>query len=445
MPRKRRRKYRPSPNRVAPTFVTPFVGTADVRSIIDSETWTANGRRKLFRALLYAAFAVLAACARVRPRNATYFLLADYEADRLQARRRGRSPYLPVILLPVTVAVIEAYLAHRRHLGIGGAHLLVDEAGGQLNFAKIYIAFAGFMERRGHPGGKAIERLIEFHDIQLSKETRDPAACVVLRGGRRGSLDKGHAKADIDAAAGDRERLTRVLARNHALANRPTGGRVRAEARKHARLFLPTRSRTYRLSPAVRTDPVCARLLALDWIGSAKAQRKKIIDEDLQHLVGLLDKGVIVQTDIAFLLNVSLPSSKEIVKKHRLSLETAEERLARERYQAEWREKAIALYAAKPSDEALPAFFGRIANEERYPFPQFTLIMVLMHAGVLPAQVARRQKRRTSGLAAKSGKTELRSGKSGVTGGPGKVSERSKTQKSGVGIPKTLDFRGAGS
>lgn len=412
MPRKSRRRKRSALNRVAPTIVTPFVGLGDVLSIIDFETWAPSGLRSRFRGLLYAVFAALAACARIRPPNATHFLLADYEADRLRAPNPDRRFY-PVILLPVAVAAIEAYLAHRRELGIGGIHLLVDEDGKKLKYRAIYDAFFDFSQRRGHVGGKVIERLIEFHDLQLEKETRDAAACVALRRGRRGNLDKGHAQADIDAAAADRARLARVLARNHALAGaagRSIGGHGRAKAREQAKMYMPT-TRVYRLSPAVWTDPTCARLLTLDWMKGKEAQRKDIVDRDLPHLVGLLDDRLITRTDLRHLINCSAHRASSILRRYRLSVEAPDERRARERAAAAWREKAVGLYRAKPVGEAPYAFFKRIADEENYPFGWARLMKTLKDAGLLPAQVARRQKKRVSGFAEKSKKKSYGQGK----------------------------------
>jgi hypothetical protein len=225
-----------------------------------------------------------------------------------------------------------------------------------------------------------------------------------------------------------------VLERNHDLAGpagRTIGGHARTEARRTARLFLPAKA-ARRLSPAVRSDRVCAELLKLDWLEDKGAQRRKIIDEHLAHLVGLLDDGLITLSDLRHLLYLSMTRVRHHVLRYRRSLETEEERLAREQCEAEWREKAIALYRERPRDEAPRAFFNRIVIEERYPFNWGVLLASLTYAGLLPAQVARRQKKRMSGKSEKSKNPESRSGKSAVTGRNPAASEGSETHENGL-------------
>lgn len=407
MPRKARTKRREAPNRTAPTLVTPFVGLGDVLALVDFEIWRISGKRSLYRALLQSVFAVFAACARVRPATAVLFLLADYEAGGLATKsRRGDHPY-PVVLLPAAVAVIEAYLKERRRLGIRGELLLVDEEGAPLNHTRIYDEFARFSERCGHAGGRVIDRLIEFHDLQLEKDRKrrvpDPAACVALRRGRRGDLDNDHAWTDIRAAAADRERLLRVLDRNHDLGGddvgRSIGGHGRAKASKAARLFLPPKV-VLKLSPAVHSDRVCARLLGQDWTEMKSAQRMKIVREDLPHLVGLLDAGLIKRSDLRHLLHCSIATVRYHELRYRRSLEADDERRERERLEAKWREKAPALFLARPGSETFPAFHARIAAigaADRYPFGRAMLSATLRFADVLPDQIARRRNNRMSG------------------------------------------------
>ena len=406
MPRKARTKRREAPNRTAPTLVTPFVGPGDVLALVDFETWRISGKRSLYRALLQSVFAVFAACARVRPATAVLFLLADYEAGLLSTKsRRGDHAY-PVVLLPAAAAVIEAYLKERRRLGIAGEHLLVDEGGNPLDHVRIYDKFASFSERCGHPGGRIIDRLIEFHDLQLEKDRKrrkpDHAACVALRRGRRGDLDNDHAWTDIRAAAADRDRLLRVLDRNHELGGddvgRSIGGHGRAKARKTARLFQPPKV-VLKLSPAVHGDAVCARLLGLDWKERKSAQRMKIVREELPHLIGLLDAGLIRRSDLRHLLHCSIATVRYHERRYRRSLETEDERRERERLEAEWRKKAPALFLARPRGETFPAFHARIAaigSDDRYPFGRAMLSATLRFADVLPDQVARRRKKRMS-------------------------------------------------
>ncbi|MCK1378170.1 hypothetical protein IVB33_08195, partial [Bradyrhizobium sp. 24] len=322
MPRKAKTKMRSVPQRAAQTLVTPFVGFGDVLALVDFETWK-TGKRKRYRALLYAVFAALAACARVKPFTAATFLLADYEANRLEALNNVRDRRYPVVLLAAAVEVIEAYLKERRDLGIGGEHLLVDENGAPLVYSRIYLAFDQLSERCGHFGGKIVERLIEFHDLQLEKERKrrkpDLAACVALRHGRRGPLDKWQARAEIYAAAGDRARMLDVLDRNHDLggaSGKSVGGHGRAKALETGRLFSPPKL-ARRLTPGIRNDKVCARLLDFDWPKGKEAQvdeRRNIVKADMPHLVWLLDEHKINRSDLRRILNCSMGT----VRRHEL-------------------------------------------------------------------------------------------------------------------------------
>jgi hypothetical protein len=380
-----------------------------VLRLVDAESWMESGRRTLYNALIFAAFAALAACARVRPRTAVAFLLADYEADTLTAQNIGHR-FFPVVLLPVAVEAIELYLKERRRLGIGGVHLFVDRRGDPIDYPSIYGAFSILARRCGHPGGKILDRLIEFHDLQLDKEGKrrkpegrkpDLAACVALRRGRRGRLDDDHAQADIDAAAADRARLAKVLKRNHMLAAGPTGrwigGHGRKKARKTARLFLPP-TRVLKLSPATRTDLTCARLLGLDWSKGKIAQRKKIVDEDLRHLVFLLDRGLINRSDLRVLLNCSLEMVYLYLRRYRRSLETPEQRLAREKAEAERRDTTITAYVNRPKGETLKEFHRRFVDEHpRHKLGWGQMLTILQGAGVMPAQIARKRKKRMAG------------------------------------------------
>jgi hypothetical protein len=403
LPRKRKQKIRHAPNRTAPTRVTPFVGLGDVLRLVDSESWMESGRRTLYNALIFAAFAALAACARVRPRTAVAFLLSDYEAGRLTAQNIGHR-FFPVILLPVAVEAIERYLEERRKLGIGGVHLFVDRRGDPIDYGSIYGAFSILAKRCGHPGGKILERLIEFHDLQLAEEGKrrkpDLAACVALRRGRRGHLDDDHAQADIDAAAADRARLATVLERSHVLAGpagRWIGGHGRTKARETARLFLaPTR--VLKLSPATRMDPACTRLLGLDWSKGKIKQRKKIVDEDLPHLVALLNRDLINRSDLRVLLNCSLEMVYRYVRRYRRSLETPEQRLAREEAEAGLRDTTITAYVNRPEGETLKEFHRRFVDEHpRLKLGWGLMLSTLQGARVMPAQIARKGKRRIAG------------------------------------------------
>jgi hypothetical protein len=385
---------------VAPTWVTPYAGRADMLRVIDAETFLEPGRRSPYRALLYAAVAALAVCAGVGPDGACLFLLDDYKADKLQAKSIDRNTY-PVILLPLVIALIEDYLEERRKRGIGGVHLFVNEKGKPFKPDALHAVFTGLFKRAGHRGARTFGRLIEFFDAQLEKEPQrergsDECACVVLRRGRRGRM--GFAKADIDAAKADRARLATVLARNHELAGPPgawTGSRGRAISRQEARLFTPPR-RGRKLSPGALADKVCMDIAGRDWVGKEtvlEEQRKEILDEHMRHLYDLLKrKKLITLADLRHLLHCGWGTADKIVRQYRDSIETAVERQAREQRDAQWRDRMIALYRERPRGEEPFAFYERVVASEDVPFKWAKLMVTLQKAFLLPKQVRRRQK-----------------------------------------------------
>ncbi|RZN10792.1 hypothetical protein CWO91_11360 [Bradyrhizobium genosp. SA-3] len=59
---------------------------------------------------------------------------------------------------------------------------------------------------------------------------------------------------------------------------------------------------------------------------------------------------------------------------------------------------APALYLARPRGETFVPFHARIVAEEKYPFGRAVLSATLKYAGVLPQQVARRQKKKHVGI-----------------------------------------------
>ncbi len=95
--------------RLAPSVHTPRFTRGDVLATIDPDTWINSGYRTLFYRRMWAAFAALAACARITPSRATTFTLAQYDTDQLRAATTCGHSY-PVLLLPVVVAAIERYL-----------------------------------------------------------------------------------------------------------------------------------------------------------------------------------------------------------------------------------------------------------------------------------------------------------------------------------------------
>jgi hypothetical protein len=392
-----RKKIRPI-RRVAPTWVTPRLTPGDVLMLIDPDTWL-NGKKVVaYRALLYAAWAALIALARIRPYKAIDFLLADYRADRLATVNQNGHSY-PVVLLPLAVAAIDAYLEERDRLGIGGDHLFVDEKGRAFDELDVCTQFNRLAARYGHHGGEIAERLVEFFDEQLEGERRDDAAVIALRRGENRARDGRRSTSSIRAAAADPKRLRKVLERNHEFAGEAgglCGGHGKTKAAKTARLFI-YRKFGYRIIPFLRKDPVCARLLTYDWLKGNAGRRAGIVRDDLPHLERLLEERKIRPADVAYLLCMQTPTAVEMLRERRRARETAEERQKREEIARHWDERSVGLYRACEREESPKAFFVRIANEERYPFEFVVFVQSLRKAGIAPNQIARRQKKRMSG------------------------------------------------
>lgn len=399
MGRKAARKKIVRIRRIAPTWVTPGLTVGDVLMLIDPDTWLNGKKTVLYRALLYAAFAALLACARVRPYRAVGFLLADYRADRLATTNQHGHTY-PVVLLRLAAAAIDAYLEERTRLKIGGAHLFVDEKGKPLKAVLVAAAFDRLASKFHHYGGKITERLIEFFDGELDDERSDALAVIALRRGQKRARDGQPPTKDVLAAAADRKRLRKILERNHAFAGDAggfRGGHGKTKAAKTARLFIYRKS-GYRMNPFLRKDPVCARLLTYDWLEGNAERRARIVRDDLPHLLLLIEKKKIRPPDISYLLCISQQATTHMLRKRRRARETAEEREKRIETVRHWDERSVALYDARRDRGETPkAFFVRIADKERYPLPFGNLVQSLKKAGLTPQQITRRQKKRLSG------------------------------------------------
>jgi hypothetical protein len=398
MGRKAARKKVVPIRRIAPTWVTPRLTFGDVLMLIDPDTWLKEGKTLAFRALLYAALAALIACARVKLYQAVDFRLADYRADRLATLNQNGRSY-PVVLLPLVIAAIDAYLKQRKRLGIGGDFLFVNEKGGQLGQHMLHRRFATLAAQYGHHGGQVPERLVGFFDEQMEGECRYHLSVIALRRGQNRARDGSPKTRDVLAAAADHKRLRKVLADNHELAGEAgglRGGHGKTKARKTARLFLH-RTFGYRMTPFLRKDSVCARLLTYDWLEGNVKRRKKIIREDLPHLERLLAEKKIRPDDIAYLLCMQNEATQNLLWRRRVARETPEEREKRQETVRRWHERMVEMYRARPPGETPKVFFARMVERKHYPFAMGVFALSLHKAGIAPKQVTRQQKKRLSG------------------------------------------------
>jgi len=397
MGRKAARKKVVPIRRIAPTWVTPRLTIGDVLMLIDPDTWLKEGSTLAFRALLYAALAALIACARVKLFQAVAFRLEDYRADRLATLNQNDRSY-PVVLLPLVIAAIDAYLKERKRRGIGGDFLFVDEKGDPLRQEVMHRRFATLAAQYGHHGGQLPERLVEFFDEQMDGECRYHFSVIALRRGMNRARDGSPKAKDVIAAAADRKRLAKVLADNHELAGEAGGlrdGHGKTKARETARLFLH-RTFGYRMTPFLRKDSVCARLLTYDWLEGNVKRRKKIIREGLPHLERLLAEKKIRPDDIAYLLCMQNMATQGLLWRRRVARDTPEER-QRQDTAKHWHERAVETYRARPRGETPEVSFARLVEQERYPFGMRVFALSLHRAGIAPKQVAQRQKKRMSG------------------------------------------------
>lgn len=228
--------------RPAPSIRTPRFTRGDVLALMEPDTWISGRRRPPFYRTMWAAFAALAACARVTPCLATSFTLDRYEARELRAVTRYGHRY-PILLLPVAVAAIERYLVLRRRLG--GNTLFVSEDGSRLSRAAPQGAFRQLATQYGLHGGEILERLYEFHDRCFVDESDRAAVFALRRACPR--LEEGTSMPDIVGARSDLRRLEKVLNRRHRLAGKPgrwLGGHGKAKIARETRLFGPVQAET---------------------------------------------------------------------------------------------------------------------------------------------------------------------------------------------------------
>jgi len=391
--------------RLAPSVHTPRFTRGDVLATIDPDTWINSGYRTLFYRWMWAAFAALAACARITPSRATTFTLAQYDTDQLRAATTCGHSY-PVLLLPVVVAAIERYLKLRRKLG--GTALFVSEDGSPLDNSTGRYAFQHLAAQYGLHGGQILARLYGFFDRCFVEET-DRAAIMALRH-RRTANDLDVPMSEIVAARDDHERLWKVLNRRHKLAGeagRWIGGHGKAKIAREMRLFKPVRSKTP-ITNFMRTDPVCASLLRQAWTGrKLNAQRAMLIEEHLPYLSLLRDRGLLTTRQIAYLLNCTADSIRLRLFARRRAAETPAEREERERLERFWDVRILELYRERTDGETPGAFFERVRKPDpSYPFDRLRLLRTLQKGGVAPAQLAAKSGKRPRAKTAKSRKNE---------------------------------------
>jgi len=398
--------------RLAPSIRTPRFTRGDVLATMDPDTWINFDRRSSYNRAMWAAFAALAACARINPYRAVTLTVAQYDAGAMRVRSNRHS--YPVLLIPVALAALERYLKLRRPLG--GTFLFISENGNPLRSQSASAAFRRLAPQYGLHGGGILGGLFAFYDRCFVKES-DRAAIIALRGGRA-EIDRDVPRAEIVAAKDDLDRLWKVLKRRHQLAGeagRWIGGHGKAKVAREMRLFKPIRSRTP-ITDFMRKDPVCALLLRQDWTGpKLTRQRAPLIGEHFAYLSDLRDRGLLKTRQIAYLLNLSSDQVHRLARTRRRAVETTEEREKRERLERDWDERILLLYSERVEGETPRAFFERVRKPEPgYPFGWSRLIRILKDAGVAPAQT-RRAREETAGYNhAKSPKSEGCGGEKGA-------------------------------
>ena len=353
------RYFRNSP-RSSPSSRTARLGRGDVLAMMDPDTWR-SGIAVLwatpFNYTMWAAFAALAACARVTLFAASRFTLKQYE-DRELTVRNATGPSYPVILLPVAVAAVERYLELRRPLG--GSALFVREDGRRLDVGDAPRAFGQLARRHELSGARLHEELYAFYDRCFLRET-DRAAVVALKHFRSG-VNRDVSRADISAACRDPDRLEKVLGRRHPLAGEPgkwLGGHGKAKIAREMRIFWPVRRN--KVSEFMRTDPVCALLLDLEWSGgyaSMEKLRKRLVQEHLAYLSSLAQQGLLTNRQIGHMLNCVAEVAGRLRRDLKRKSETPAQREARERLEQDWEARIPAMYRAGGGETGKAFFAG---------------------------------------------------------------------------------------
>ncbi|MCP4617043.1 MAG: hypothetical protein GY844_11470 [Bradyrhizobium sp.] len=379
MPRKRNRLRRAhSEPRPARRRIDPRLTVGDIVFLLLCETWAAVGIGARNGAMA-AAIAVLAATARIGPKAARDILLEDWIAGTLTVpTRTGRR--VP-ILLPLAREVVARYLEQRPENA--GPWLFVNGEGNQLHHNDIDRTFAALGRKCGMPGTRLPTRCLQFFDRSFDGEDEDRAAVVALSGWRDRTIDSDVARADVDEAARDADRLRAVLEDNHELAGtagRFLGARGIEYAAGTRTIFVSQDRVPLKKSPAMTTDPVCIALAAVSWPRRGKkALRMELKRLHFDHVDGLRRAGRIRLGEMAYLFSCATRTVNSWIWA-RTAAEKTPQRLAEE---ARWREEAPAMYLARPRGQTPAQFHDRLTVEHRCTVPFVWMLSVLQQARVL--------------------------------------------------------------
>ena len=379
MPRRRNRRPRDfSEPRSTRKRKDPRLTVGDVIFLLQPEAWAAVGLGKRSGAL-GAAIVALAATMRIGTSAARDILLEDWNAGNVMVpTRTGQRAAIP---LPVTIEVVQRYIKERP--ANAGPWLFVSATGGQLNHTSITHVFSSLGARCRIPGTRIPTRCQQFFDRSFDGEDEDRAAVAALCGWLDRAVDTHVARADVDWAAGDPDRLRAVLEDNHELVGAAgcfLGARG-MELAAETRMIFPTQDRIpKRMSPAMLTDPVCILLAAISWPAKGKVTlRRNFKRLHFDHLDDLRRAGRIRTREIAYLFSCGI-GTVESWQRIRRAAEKTPERLAEE---AHWIEAAPALYLKRPRGQTPKQFHARLVSDYGCTVPLVWLANMLRLAGAL--------------------------------------------------------------
>ncbi|MCS3928986.1 hypothetical protein M2175_004017 [Bradyrhizobium elkanii] len=364
----------------APPPRFPRLHPGDVVALLQPESFQFS-TPSLHDRLLDTALAALAASAGVKYNDALSIKLEQWQsrAFELWACYGSRSLVLP----PVAVATVERFLKLRP--AAAAPHLFVRADGRPESDEHVAKRFARYAARCGYDGRNLPARLLEFFEDRFVGE-QDRAAVAALAG-RRVSPDCKHILSlePILEALADRERLWRVLERNHlhlsGSADRllgAAGRRLAADTRTiRGPVAKPPRvGGRYPWPPslAMQTDPVVLEIAAALRLDGSLTERRRLRDLHLPHLDALRRDGQLRTGEIASLFDVD----DTTVRLWTTKLMTPEERAAL----ADWTKRLPKLYATRPHKETMSAFVERMARRG-CRLHRLAIASLLYHGGAL--------------------------------------------------------------
>lgn len=352
--------------RPTPLAEAPALKTADVTLMLRPESW-ANPYNEAVDRLRACVHVAMAATARVGASAARAITVDAWRAGEVEVL--GASMYVrKPVWLPVVVDAVEAYRDALPKSLKTGPLLIVSNRGRQIPANNVWSLFRTFGRRHGFDGGELQTRLFQYFEGQLDREEDERAAVAALAGCRVGADNEYSLPwVEVQRAEQDRDLMLRILEDRHDLAGptkRVLGARALSKAESE-RTFFPVKTLPRSTSAIMDHDPVCILLRDMAWTDKQAAQRIRLKNAHLEHLMSLRDHKLLRSNDIAYLLHVKTKTVEMWVAARRLRMRTPEQ-VEIERY---WKQTLPDLFLGRPRMEKPKEFHARIAADKKLSFP----------------------------------------------------------------------------